>query len=136
MPSLEHNGPVAGRQKAKAKARAKEKPAGAQAEPMAKPEAYKPLDYSKFENIQDSDDEKEQQFGGHHCEECAKVARVRVHTLSWHLLTLVLALPSLHKTPYPVSAHPILPSCQCCTHSRTSVQQWPGLCIDILCYLP
>ena len=71
-------GPCAGRQKAKVKSRARAKPAETTPKPVVQPEPHKPVDYSKFENIQTSDDEDEQPHPGHHCEECAGAARVQL----------------------------------------------------------
>jgi hypothetical protein len=65
----------AGRQKSKAKAKARAQSGEAKAETVAKPEPYKPLDYSKFNNIADSDEEDE--GPSHHCKECERARKVR-----------------------------------------------------------
>lgn len=78
-------GPSAGRQKAKAKSRARPKPAQAQSKPMVQPESHKPVDYSRFEHIQFSDDENEQDeqlLPGRLSEGHAGAARVQSHTYS------------------------------------------------------
>ena len=61
------------------------------------------MDYSKFENIVTSDEEDEQPQLGHHCEECAGVARVQNY-IEEPALALVLRLQALAPSPKPANA--------------------------------